>query len=95
MAGMPCEHRPAARLCQVADEQTRPAVVLLRVERERLSRIACQALPSTGSARAPARQPFAYPPIACAVIGAGCLTLPNRTFAGVWSVAGVDGAPEA
>ena len=50
--------------------------------RSRESRITCQAGPLIGRETAPARQPFAYEPIARTASGAGAATPPNRWFAG-------------
>src|SRR5262249_49133006 len=50
--------------------------------RLRDSRITCQSGPLIGSATAPARQPFAYEPIARAASGAGPVAAPNRSLAG-------------
>ena len=73
MAGVAGEHRAAARLRQVADQEPAPANLGRLVGepleeahqvgwpqlRLRDSRITCQVLPLIGSALAPARQPLA------------------------------------
>ena len=74
MAGMARQHRAAARLGQVADQQAVPAILRLGLDGQPLDqgdqsgwpqlrlrdrRMTCQAGPSTASALPPARQPLA------------------------------------